>query len=389
MKIFRKNQSLIILLGLILIAILITPLYTKVYSGLEKVSIYDEKDAETFIVTSLEDCNKSPNQNSCYKNIASAFAERFKPGLVLKVVAANEKRPDIFQSCHTVIHFFGQAVYKKEKDISRTLAAGDATCFAGYYHGALEGYFIEEDILSQVGDDASFADKIGTLCSQSSEKQHNECLHGLGHALMFATDSDVPRALTLCDKVPQERAGWCYSGVFMENSNSSTSKDHPSKYFKKDDPKYPCLILEEKYLSACYTIQSQYVVGENNGDWQKSFIFCSTIPSIYSMDCYRAIGTSIAGYSQDSLNMKNSCELANDISGREECVKGVVGALVQRYNDPFERTAQFCSLFSKETKEVKTCYRETIGLIQRYGDSKKDCLNVSDVFYQKMCLEGL
>ena len=83
-------------------------------------------------------------------------------------------------------------------------------------------------------DEASFQAEIPLVCGNEAEYEapvvYFECTHGVGHGAMFVTEGDVPVSLKLCDALSGEAAlHSCYSGVFMENSSSSTSQDHPSK----------------------------------------------------------------------------------------------------------------------------------------------------------------
>ena len=103
----------------------------------------------------------------------------------------------------------------------------------------------------------NIADLFPRVCGKAEDYQKpiefNECLHGMGHAAMFITDMELLESLSLCDTFSEQRhIERCYSGVFMENSSSSTSFDHVSKYIRKDDPFYPCNSIKEKYQSLCW-----------------------------------------------------------------------------------------------------------------------------------------
>ena len=81
--------------------------------------------------------------------------------------------------------------------------------------------------------------EIATVCGKETDYAapltYRECVHGLGHGAMYITDSDLNQALALCNALSNQKdQEACYSGVFMENSSSSTNIDHPSKFI---DPK--------------------------------------------------------------------------------------------------------------------------------------------------------
>ncbi|TSC61886.1 MAG: hypothetical protein G01um101448_490 [Parcubacteria group bacterium Gr01-1014_48] len=381
------RQALVVFFMLILIGMLLFLLSPVLIPRVSNVT------AEQYIIPAIENCYAAANQNACYIQAAVTLAKRFQPSVVLQIVARNEKQPHIFQVCHEVLHFFGRAIFNRTKNVSRALIDGDATCFAGYYHGVLEGYFLENGLLGTI-DDAFFAKKISSLCEQNdttrTKKDVHECLHGLGHAFMFATDADLPRSLSLCDIFPRDDATWCYSGVFMENSTSATNKDHPSKYFKKDDPGYPCSILDEKYLSMCYTLQTQYVVNQNGGDWEQTFAFCQKIPRAYRKDCAMAIGGSISQYDPDPHSIKESCEKGPDSSDQKSCVDGVVGALGEHYNNPFDHVVTFCSILDVHKA---ACYQQMNNLMGNWSRDmhilQAGCDMISEAAYRTSCLQTL
>ena len=226
-------------------------------------------------------------------------------------------------------------------------------CLGGTFHGAAEGYLIAKKIPFEEGNDKIVATEFPRICGKESDfekpQYFTECHHGLGHAAMFFTESDLLRALKLCDALQTEnQQALCYSGVFMANADGTGSIDHPSKYgIKPDDPFYPCTILEERYLSQCYTYS---VLVPYQGDLQKSIEICEGVPSSYRSACFQTIGRDRTTQSADPAELKNQCESIHDNSFQKDCIEGVAYNLVIRFGSGSPLPKQFCELVLAENK---------------------------------------
>ena len=307
-----------------------------------------KEEAKDLVMVSIQDCSKLANTNLCFKQASEKILKEVPLALIFQVIEENEKKStELFQYCHEFLHFVGQVNYTEVGDPAKALKQGNPLCFAGYYHGVLEGFLKANSLF----DPEDIAKEMPTICEDLTiEKDRNECLHGLGHALMFATNSDLPKSLQLCDFLPSEAdRSWCYSGIFMENSTSSTNKDHPSQYLKKDDPMYPCNILENKYLAMCYTLQGFYFAEISGYDWEKTGQMCLKVPKPYDESCFNSIGQSQVGFTTDPKIMKANCELNPEFV--QPCYIGLVGALEQRYNSR-EKIDELCALFPENYREI-------------------------------------
>ena len=305
-----------------------------------------------FITLNMSKCGETKGLG-CYKEIAQTLAQNFPINDVLKIFEENEKTPIFFEKCHTTLHFLGQEEYKKLKSTSEALAVGSPVCFAGFYHGVLEEYLSESGL---VNNNTELVKVLPKLCGSPSDfkvqKIYNECLHGLGHALMYATDDNLPESLKLCDSLSTESdRNWCYSGSFMENSTSSTNKDHPSKYLKPDDILYPCNILSKPYLNMCYTLQGFYFAELTKYDWKETGNLCLKVPPDYINSCFNSLGQSLVGFSQNPEIIKQNCLLTPE-KFQSSCVEGVVGALYERYNQAQDKIETFCDEFGEKLKKI-------------------------------------
>jgi hypothetical protein len=117
-----------------------------------------------------------------------------------------------------------------------------------------------EAIIVEMGIE-SVPKELNSICSNLPGRDtrsfnYYNCVHGLGHGLMYVEGHNLFKALELCDKLTDD---WdsesCYGGVYMENVIAN-GKDHISKYLKEDDLLYPCNVVDEKYKQQCYLMQS-------------------------------------------------------------------------------------------------------------------------------------
>lgn len=305
-------------------------------------------------------CYRNGGRDDCYSNVATLLFLQFSLSDLVTLFAQSETNQYVFARCHEVMHFLSRQSYEKEKSLSSVFNQCNFTCHGGCYHGALEQYMHEKNLL--LGDyTANMASEMPKICGNREAYTipltFRECIHGLGHGAMFITDADVPESLKLCDSLAlQEEKEGCYSGIFHENTSSSTNTDHPSRYIRQDDSMFPCNILEEKYLPLCYRYQSSYFALLTNHDWQKTVELCMQVPQAYRRECFQTIGTNQVGFTQDMTRWKLDCELAPTKELRDVCIGGVVVSLAGRYTNDADRITSFCTLVADENK--KACFRQ-------------------------------
>lgn len=315
------------------------------------------EDINAYIREQMAICYKNGGRDSCYKKVADLFSSQFPLKQTLAVFAQNENHPEIYARCHEATHFLSRNEYSRSKSIPQVYTQCDSTCHGGCYHGALEAY-LKETGQSPTSD--ALKNSLKTICdsvkTEVSPLIFNECMHGLGHAAMFVTEMEIPQSLSLCDAIDdtngRER---CYSGVFMENSSSSTSNDHPGKYVKADDPLYPCNILEEKYLEQCYRYQSSYFALITKHDWLKVANLCQKVPPQYQDSCFRTVGTNQVGFTQDLGRMRDNCYLMPP-EFQNTCILGVISSFAYRFVGDVDKMTDFCSQVKPEHQT--NCYRQ-------------------------------
>lgn len=316
----------------------------------QQLTAHPDEDPSDLVHRTMAACFRGGGRHDCYKDAAQRFFQRFGLQGTLALLAQNESVPEVYARCHEVTHYLSRQEFERVESIPLVYAQCDSTCHGGCYHGTLEASLARTTSGDAAAD--ALADQFPRVCGSPTDYARplvrNECFHGLGHAAMFVTDADLPRSLRLCDTLTtQDLRERCYSGVFMENSSSSTNLDHPSAYISATDPYFPCNRLDERYLKICYRYQSSHFALLSRHDWQKVSALCEGVPAAYRTECFRTVGTNQVGFTKDPSAWKANCELMPP-SYQATCVAGVVSSLTYRFVGDVRRVETFCQLTRPE-----------------------------------------
>lgn len=390
----RLLTILIALLSLCLLLIL--PRYAPSKSAAHTSSASSILNLDTFLRTGMAACMQNKGSAQCYRNLASNLLAQAPIRTTLETIARNEQHPEVFSQCHQLTHFLARTHYDHTKDVPLAFNSCTSACHGGCYHGVIEGYFKEHNIDIGTLDDAPMEEQIRTVCGQegthASPRIYSECLHGIGHAMMFITEADLPRSLTLCDALaaPSLRET-CYGGVFMENSSSSTNRDHPTKYLNREDPLYPCSILADQYKTICYQYQSSYFAELSQWDWNHTIVLCEKVPLPYREGCMHIIGTNQVGYTQDTAFMLATCNLIKEPAYTASCIRGIVSALGGRYIGEHARMQEFCVMV--DTPHKNSCYGQIGDVLESWGlsalERERICTQTVETSYIPICTHPL
>jgi len=374
-------------------------IYDRVLSKDEISQIFEadsqkmSNSATDHILSQMNTCYEEGAENRCYEDLALDFLDQAPLREVMTVFADHETRPEIFSRCHAAAHYLGRQAYKEIQQVAETYEQCTSACWGGCYHGVIEQYIAENNLFP--GDLDALTAEILTVCGTEDDydkpRVFGECLHGIGHAMMFITNADLPRSLEFCDVLPSvQQREVCYGGIFMENSSSSTSLDHPSEYLKLSDPMYPCNILEEKYKKLCYQYQSSYFAIITQSDWLETIDLCLQVPIAYQDGCFQVLGSNQVGRTQDLQLMNNTCELVQDTTLKQNCIAGVVEGLTGRYVGDASYVLKFCSTVVQDTKNI--CYSQIGKSVSSWARNTalRDavCEEILEEKYQLLCKKG-
>ena len=329
-------------------------------------------------LAAIKSCNSLPNSPECLDKLFGDALKKHTTLETLQLIQRYEKDDaDLRRDCHPVVHAIGRETYRVKGTIHESFSACDQTCHSGCYHGSVERFLRGEDIYAQSDKHPSAAElkqKAAVACDPKlADRYRFQCLHGLGHALLFFNRYQLVSTLEACDALPN---GWtqssCYGGVFMENISNASPE---LRDLSPTDYHYPCNKLATKYRSDCYVMQTSRM-SEMGLTTDKIFQECDKIGE-YRFQCALSAGRDLSNYVRlgQLQPIAQKCQAAGGESKRA-CVRGVVYALIDNTWDG-RYAMPFCAAFGEDSDQ-SDCYRETIAYLKATfdktpADLAKDC----------------
>lgn len=308
---------------------------------------------------------------------------------VIRTIGDSNKR----QWCHEFLHYAGWELYKKTQSMFDAFSQASSECDSAMYHGVVEEYINETESSS---DPEKFTSIIPEVCEEENIDKNLQsgmkalCYHGLGHAFMLITDNSLDESLEYCDSLLVPVA--CYTGVFMENTQSKQvgRSNHPSKFnYARENPNYPCNILDEKYKDQCYVYKGISNVVQTSGDFKQAFEDCLEADPEYQDKCFLGVGSNIPGPHWSTQTAGKKCGVALEVSplAYEQCIYGAMSFIVQlNLGDPKSAT-EFCEVADENYKDI--CYRAAGislgGWITPEETLEKKCKQFKETKAQELC----
>jgi hypothetical protein len=371
-------------------------------------------------------CKPVAQKGECYERylVIPAAAGRVRVAMgALGALASSE--PNVARSGHQYAHAIGTAAGKPHSDIAATFSQCSESFQSGCYHGLIQAWFAGLDTLT--------ATDANELCAPFRKSETDrwirfQCVHGMGHGLTMLYNHDLPLGLAGCDLL---REWWdrhsCYSGAFMENvvnvsmphhraAANSADKTAGSKaaehshdvmagmshemadmhhedaatVFKPVDPadqQYPCSKLPERYLTACYEMQTSVMLLNNHGDIAGAARSCDAAPVAMITICYASLGRDISSYS--AQNHKDAIRMCSLGTARFEpwCYYG----LVKNFIDLNARSTDGISLCRDVTGSANKsiCYSavgEQVMLLSATAEGRRAMCAQAEPEYVDACL---
>lgn len=173
----------------------------------------------------IEFCSATTHPEYCYEKEVPKLIDQ---GLTLEetfeVLARIQETTDEYFYCHTLGH--GIAAKETAKDPASwtdvLTRCPTGICSNGCLHGVAQERFRGETLTDEQIDLA--LPELTTLCNDtlasSTIQERVECRHALGHLALYVTGADIPRAVSLCERITRgttaQSARSCYEGVFMQ-----------------------------------------------------------------------------------------------------------------------------------------------------------------------------
>lgn len=330
---------------------------------------------------------------------------------------------DVERDGHVYTHAIGLEAYAPEAPLAEVFVQCTTLYQSGCYHGVIQAHFVAEG----TADSATVRELCEPYQSDPADRWTLfQCLHGLGHGLMPLYNHDLPRTLRDCDFLT---SSWnresCYGGAFMENVVNATNPHHlaagrdemetegeggerdpqtdehdhtaiavtdgvePFEALRADDPHYPCSILEDRYLTACYMMQTSAMLWHNGGDVGDAASSCAEAKENWRATCFQSLGRDISSRTlQDPESSLRSCGKSPE-AYREWCYVGLVKNFVD-LTATTDAGFAFCARVEEWAKD--RCHEamgEEIGVLHGTAPARRSACAVSETgALERACLRG-
>ena len=219
-------------------------------------------------------CTPGPAQKNCNENYYEAYATEYGAAKAIALVTKDiSGDPVLRNACHGVMHKIGHVAAKEYVSLGSAFNAGSDICANGFYHGVVEALFGEKELATLGKNDTAHicdASNIGT----SSPVARINCVHGVGHALMYMSGGDISVSLLHCEDLANDAdISQCATGAFMEEGfriKRSTISDRTLP-----DPTFHCSQVAGNQQD-CWLSQSGRTIKEKEGDNQAQ-VFCASL----------------------------------------------------------------------------------------------------------------
>ena len=376
--------------------------------GLAQVEWTPAASPDSIAAWALAGCRGASDRGQCVEQalisvIQPAGVDKAMAALLRAVAADTTLRGD----GHALAHGIGIAAYQGAGTVSRTFARCTTDFQSGCYHGVIQAYFADTAAAGQ----GVTADRLNALCADYRAPGNRwllfQCGHGMGHGLMAVNQHHLIKALDGCDLLSEhfEREA-CYGGAFMENIINVTHPHHtattrggdahaehgaaqagadgghahgehasagenasagghghgdhgdaaaePFQALDKEQPLYPCTIVEEQQLTSCYQMQTSAILWHNGGDFAAAAAECERAPESMRRTCFISLGRDANSYAAGDHDRVLALCGAAPSARQPWCFVGAVKNMMDITADPEDGLA-FCRKVPGAGKPA--CYR--------------------------------
>jgi hypothetical protein len=338
----------------------------------------DRNDTELPSLAAIKECLKAADSVECLDKLFRTALKNHSTAETLELIRRFEiEDPDLRRDCHPVVHAIGRETFQLKGNIHDSFTACDQTCHSGCYHGSVERFLRGNEIYSQTyrhPSQAELKQKAAAACEPNTPVRFRyQCLHGLGHAILFFSRYELQPSLDICDALDEDWSrSSCYGGVFMENVSNATNE---KKNFSLTDYHAPCNQLADKYRQDCYIMQTSRMA-EMGLSTERMLEECAKAGD-YRVACTLSIGRDLSNEARVGHpgTVARKCELVHD-SSRRACMQGVVYALVDNTWDG-RYAMPFCATFAAFT-DRDGCFETSIQYLRTFfekpvEDIARDC----------------
>ncbi|HWP58837.1 MAG TPA: hypothetical protein VNL14_13175 [Candidatus Acidoferrales bacterium] len=317
----------------------------------------------------LENCLRQGRESArCLDSVFAEWLSRSTAEEALALIRTRQANDHEFRLvCHPVVHALGRALFQRAGTIHDAFKACDPTCHSGCYHGVVERFLWGETSADGAPVHVSrplLERKAAGACADDAPlRLRFQCLHGLGHAILYFAGYDLAAALAICDRLsdPWSQRS-CYGGVFMENVAGASAE---KRAVSATDYHYPCNQVADRHRAECYLMQTSRMI-EMGLPLEALFGECAKAGAFYA-ECAQSIGRDLSNEARVHGPEKaaEKCALAPGV-GRQACIRGVLYALVDNTWDG-SYALPFCAAL-QESDALAHCFDLATRYLQELFD---------------------
>lgn len=251
-------------------------------------------------------------------------------------------------TCHDEGHDLGKVIYARLGSVGEALRTCQDACYSGCMHGVLMERFTEGSADYEHVELSDMRPQIQSVCESdalSSDYLYGDCVHGVGHALMFMADYNVESALELCDQFDKTAEKYyCATGAYMEYVTGRDKEDENISTY------YPC--DQNRYSAACFRYKTvklmpaHYNAGGSLGELIQD---CMEMRGATRLGCFHGLGNAHAPFiAQTQVTASQVCEHGTP-DDKYVCIEGFIERMAKY--DP-EAAAKTCASMEGDSKAI-------------------------------------
>jgi hypothetical protein len=256
-------------------------------------------------------------------------------------------------ACHDEAHDLGGVIYDRLKDVAEAIRTCADTCSSGCMHGVVMTAFGEGRtpvVAPPPTEVVSRKRAMNDLCRNDSEiassYPRGDCAHGVGHALMFLSNYDAPKAVEACrDFDGIAMMYYCVTGIYMEYVNQHDRADTLTKR-----PLYPC--DESPYPAACarykmvHVARRYYAAGRPTEDLVRE---CEKLAGKYRLGCFHGLGNAhMEAIGSRRMRIQDVC-LHGTPREQSVCIEGAIERMAK---DTDRRAREVCEELEGQNRQT-------------------------------------
>ncbi len=233
--------------------------------------------------------------------------------------------PSVAGTCHPLLHHIGKEAFKKYQTFATAMSYQDSFCNSGYSHGVIQQYF---------SDNLNVESKVTNTCKDETVAFTRwQCIHGIGHGVMYATGDAFDESLELCELLSNSTdIKTCANGVFMEQFIMTDHSGHLREMSHKNTDKSICTQQKKTYQATCLQYAPTAYLEKNKNDYTGAFSYCTDKDELLVVYCISGVGSqAMKEQINDPSKVATICAGAGQDNYIAACISGASSLYVYHH----------------------------------------------------------